>query len=201
MNKNKAATTISGLFAILVSALVYIFTGNIWVTVFSFIAALFLAKALSPFYQPLFEIKKAPPTTITVLRERGFEDEPAERIFYALLITQDIMLDVEDAAQKAILEDIFDKSVAALNEKYDFFRSRYATVLELEMPMKICCGSCGAKAKTLGKCYRDWQKHVIVDNRAIPPKENIDVFFHDQIFTDPKGIEHNAVTAVQFYRW
>lgn len=202
MKINNAVNTAAGLFAILVGALVYLFVGNVWVTVFAFIAALFLAKALRPFYQHLFDLKKEPPTTITVLRERGFESgEPEERIFYVLLITQDIMLDVDDPEQKALLEDIFEKSVVALNEKYDFFRSRYATVQEREMPMKICIGTCGVKAKSLGKCYRDWQKHVYVDNRTIPPKENIDVFFHDQKFTGPDGIEHNAVTAVQFYRW
>ena len=122
MNKNKAANAVSGLFAILVSALVYLIIGNLWVTLISFLFAFFLAKALRPFWQPLFEINKAPPATITVLRERGFEDEPAERIFYVLLITQDIMLDVEDAEQKAILEDLFEKSVVGLNEQYDFFR-------------------------------------------------------------------------------
>lgn len=169
----------------------------------AFIFSLFLAVALRPYYQGLFEKKtRQLPTTISVLRERGFESGvPEQRVFYVLMITQDVMLDVNDAAQRAILEDIFEESAAAMSEKYDFFRSRYLTVQERELPVKICVGTCTEKRSSIGKCYRDWQKHVTVDNRAFPAKENIDVFFHDLQFTDHEGVTRNAVTAVQFYRW
>jgi hypothetical protein len=202
MKKTSAANTVAGIFGILVGTLTFIFTKDILVTLSAFLFSLFLAVALRPFYQGLFAKKDAGlPETISVLRERGFEVEPEERIFYALIITQDVMLDVTDAAQKATLEDIFDRSAAALSEKYDFFRSRYASVLERETPMKICCGTCTEKSSSLAKCYRDWQKHVNVDNRAFPTKENIDVFFNDLQFTDQDGVTRNAVTAAQFYRW
>lgn len=203
MKKNAAANTVAGLFAIIVAGLIFVFTMDFWLTLSGFIFSLFLAVALRPFYQGLFEKKNKPlPTTITVLRERGFENgAPEERVFYALLITQGIMLDVNDPAQKAILETLYDQSVDACNEKFEFFRSRYATVQERSMPMKICCGSCETKASSMSKTYRDWLKHVNVDNRTFPPKDNIDVFFHDLQFTDPNGETRNAVTAVQFYRW
>lgn len=203
MKKNTAANAVAGIFAIIVGTLTFIFTTDILLTLSSFLFSLFLAIAMRPFYLHLFVKKNKPlPTTITILRERGFEEgAPEERVFYALIITQSILLDVTDTAQKVILEDIFERSVSVLNEKHEFFRTRYATVQEREMPMKICTGSCDDKMKSIGKCYRDWQKHVNVDNRAFPAKDAIDVFFHDLEFTDPDGVTRNAVTAVQFYRW
>jgi hypothetical protein len=203
MKKNAAANTVAGFFGILAGVLTFIFTKDFWLTLSAFLFGLFLAMALRPFYQGLFEKKNKPlPATISVLRERGFESgAPEQRVFYCLLITQDVILDVNDASQKAILEDIFETSAAALNEKYDFYRSRYAAVQEKELPIKICVGSCDGKMRSVGSCYRDWQKHVKVDNRAFPAKENIDVFFHDLQFTDHEGRTRNAVTAVQFYRW
>ncbi|NLT13218.1 MAG: hypothetical protein GXY05_02640 [Clostridiales bacterium] len=203
MKKYTPANAVAGIFGILVGVLTFIFTKDFLLTLSAFLFSLFLAMATRPFYQGLFEKKNKPlPTTISTLRERGFESGvPEQRVFYALLITQDVTLDVNDPEQKAILEQIFEVSAAAMREKYDFFRSRYAVLQERELPTKISVGSCTEKSTSIGKCYRDWQKHVSVDNRAFPAKENIDVFFHDLQFTDQEGVTHNAVTAVQFYRW
>lgn len=203
MKINKAANTVAGLFSIIVSSLTFIFTKDILITLSAFLFSLFLAIALRPFYQGLFEKKSTGlPTTISVLRERGFESgAPEERVLYVLLITQDMMLDVENAEQKAILEEVFEKSADALSEKYNFFRSRYGTAEERQLPMKICVGTCTEKRTSIAKCYRDWQKVVSIDNRMYPGKENIDLFFHDLQFTDTAGVTTNAVTAVQFYRW
>jgi hypothetical protein len=202
MKINTGANVAAGLFGLLVGTLTYIVTADILLTLSAFLFSLFLAVATRPFYLGIFEKKDAPPATISVLRERGFENgAPEARVFYALIITQDVAPDVTDAAQKAILEDIFETSAAALSEKHDFFRSRYGAVREREMPMKICSGSCTEKSGSIARCYRDWQKHVRVDNRMYPGKENVDLFFHDLRFEDLSGVTRNAVTAVQFYRW
>lgn len=198
MNKN----AVSGIFALVVTIIVYLTTGNFLITLSAFLFSLTLGIALRPFYAHLFERKQKDPTSTTVVREQGFENgAPEERVLYVLLLTQDIMLDVANPAHKAILEDIFEKSAASLTENYDFFRSRYATVLDRGMPVKICNGTCTDKPSSMRSCYRDWQRIVHIDNTMFPGKENIDLFFHDQRFTDPDGIERNAVTAVQFYRW
>lgn len=199
MNKNSVA----GLFAIVVGTIVFLASNNLLLTLAVFIFALVFAMTLRPFYQKWFEKKeKAAPTTISVLRERGFENgTPEERVLYVLLITQDVTLDVENAEQRALLEDIFEKSAVSLSENYDFFRSRYSNAQEKELPLKICCGTCNEKKNSVGKCYRDWMKTVRIDNNTYPGRENVDIFFHDLQFTDQDGITRNAVTAVRFYRW
>lgn len=199
MNKN----TVSGIFGILAGTITFFTTKNVWVAVAAFIFALFLAMALRPIFPNLFENKKKDgPATISVLRERGFEDgAPEQRVMYALLITQDVTPDVNDEAQRAVLEEIYEKSIAYMTENFDFFRSRYQILQDRQLPLKICCGTCTEKKSTVGKCYRDFLKTVHIDNNTYMGKENIDLFFHDLEFTDKDGITRNAVTAVQFYRW
>jgi hypothetical protein len=202
MKKNNGVNAAAGMLGLLAGTLTYIFTTDLLLTLSAFLFSLFLAVATRPFYLGIFEKKDAPPATISVLRERGYDNgAPEERVFYVLIMTQDVTLDVTDAAQRAILEYIFETSAAALSEKHGFFRSRFGAVREREMPMKICSGSCTEKSGSIARCYRDWQKHVRVDNRMYPGKENVDLFFHDLRFEDLSGVTRNAVTAAQFYRW
>lgn len=192
----------SGLFAIAAAAVAYLISYNLWATGTVLILALLIAINLFPYFGHYLQKKERPdPDTISVLLSRGFENGiPEGRIMYVLIITQDTVLNPEDPQDKAILEDIFAQSAAALTETQEFFKNRYADVQAKEYPLKISVGTCTEKRNSLGRCYRDWKRTVRLDGNFIG-KENIDLFFHDLQITDKEGITRNAVTAVMFYKW
>ena len=122
------------------------------------------------------------------------------KVLYVLILTQGVVLDVKVPEQRAVLEDIFERSAAAFSEKYEFFRNRYADTLAKERALKIGVSSCDHSRSGVGKCYRSWIRLTTIDNN-IPPREDVDIFFNDIDFTDPEGQTRSAVVAAQFYRW
>ena len=188
-------------FAIAAATAAYFISYSIWITVCVFFVALTIAMSLRPNLDKFFSKKKSS-AFVSVLTERGFEaGAPEDRIFYVLIMTQAILMSPADPEQKAALEDIFNRSVAALSDGSDLFKRRYDSVQAEALPQKICVGTCGEKRSSIATCYREWQKAVNLE-KNFHGMENTNLFFHDLQFTDPLSkTEHSAVTAVVFFNW
>ena len=193
---------VTAIIALAAATAAYFISKNVWITVAAFIISLLIAMNLRPLIdRALKKLGVGATDLVHVVSERGFEHGVPERqIMYALIITQNTALNPAEPAHKALLEELFGQSAAALSSEHEFFRNRYADVQSKKLPLKICTGSCDDRQTSLGRCYRHWKNTVQIDKNFYG-RENIDLFFHDFPMRDPDGVERTAVTAVIFYKW